>query len=120
MNTTSTLPAMIRAYYRAYETRNREAIEQLLTPDFRFSSPLDDRIDRATYFSKCWPNSERIRSFTIERLFEDGNEAVVQYELNPISGERFSNVELFLSDGDRIREVIVFFGRGKGTVGDNA
>lgn len=120
MSAATGLQDMIGAYYKAYETKDRETIEQLLAPDFRFSSPRDDRIDRATYFSKCWPNSERTRSFTIERLFGEGNEAFVQYELNPIAGESFRNVELFLSDGNRIREVIVFFGRARGTVGNNA
>lgn len=50
----------------------------------------------------------------------EGNEAFVQCELNPIAGESFRDVEFFLSDGSRIREVIVFFGRGRGTVGDKA
>jgi pimeloyl-ACP methyl ester carboxylesterase len=120
MQAKSDLSTMIRNYYRAYETKDRATIETLLAPDFRFSSPLDDRIDRETYFSRCWPNSERIRSFTIERIFAQSGEAFVQYELQPISGDSFRNVELFLCDGDRIREVVVFFGRGKGTVGDNA
>jgi ketosteroid isomerase-like protein len=119
MNAAADLPAMIRTYYRAYETQDREAIDRLLADDFRFSSPRDDRIDRATYFAKCWPNTQRIRSFAIERLFAEGNEALVQYELTPIAGERFRNVEHFISDGTRIREVVVYFGRGSGTVGDN-
>jgi putative tryptophan/tyrosine transport system substrate-binding protein len=33
---------------RAYETKDREAIERLLAPDLRFSSPLHGCIDRAT------------------------------------------------------------------------
>src|SRR6266536_2397944 len=32
----------------------------LVTP---FTSPLDNRINRVTYFERCWPNSERIEGF---------------------------------------------------------
>ena len=49
------LLALIRRYYQAYENDDRPAIEQLLHPDFTFTSPDDDRIDRVTYFEQCWP-----------------------------------------------------------------
>lgn len=120
MTQPSSLAETVRRYYRAYETNDRQEIEALLTPDFHFSSPLDDRIDRATYFEKCWPNSERIRSFDIKRVCERDGEVFVQYELHPISGDSFQNAELLIGDGNLIREVFVFFGRGRGTVGDNA
>jgi hypothetical protein len=42
---------------------------QSLIEDFTFTSLLDDYIDRAAYFGKCWPNSEHIRTFTIKELF---------------------------------------------------
>jgi hypothetical protein len=54
---TGSLADTIRAYYRAYEAKDRNALEGLLTPDFRFSSPLDDRIDRGTYLVRCWPTA---------------------------------------------------------------
>lgn len=113
------LSRMIVEYYRAYETKRRDAIERLLSPDFTFSSPLDDRIDRATYFSRCWPNSERIRRFSIRRVFVRDGEAFVQYELIPMVGDSFNNVELFVGDGGQIREIVVFFGNRRGTVGDS-
>ena len=52
--------AIARAAYEAYVAKDRAAIEKLIAPDFHFTSPLDNRIDRATYFARCWPNSERI------------------------------------------------------------
>lgn len=48
-------------------------MEALLTNDFTFTSPKDDHIDLATYFARCWPNSERIKAFPIENLFEQGD-----------------------------------------------
>ena len=60
---------LIRRCYGAYESKDRKAIENLLSDDFTFSSPLDDHIDRAKYFERCWPNSSNIHTFRIEKLF---------------------------------------------------
>jgi ketosteroid isomerase-like protein len=49
--------AIVRAVFAAYAAKDRAAIERLIAPDFHFTSPLDNRIDRATYFKRCWPNS---------------------------------------------------------------
>src|SRR5207253_9066583 len=108
----------IREYYAAYETKDRKAIEPLLSDDFRFSSPLDDHIDRAAYFRKCWPNSEHTRAFHIEKLFADDNEAFVLYELEPNTGQKFRNTEFFRIKQGKIAEVEVYFGSERGTVGD--
>ena len=59
---------LVRKYYAAYEANDRKVVEALLSDDFRFTSPYDDHIDRATYFKKCWPNSENIRAFRIDTL----------------------------------------------------
>ena len=66
MSAHSSVSQVIRKCYAAYQTGDRGAIEPLLSEDFTFTSPLDDHIDRAAYFSRCWPNSEHIRAFTIE------------------------------------------------------
>lgn len=41
--------AIDRAAYEAYVAKDRAAIERLIADDFHFTSPLDNRIDRATY-----------------------------------------------------------------------
>jgi ketosteroid isomerase-like protein len=46
--------AIARAAYRAYVTKDRAALEALLADDFHFTSPLDNRLDRDTYFRRCW------------------------------------------------------------------
>ena len=75
----SSIDHLVRACYRAYETKDRNSIEALLADDFTFSSPVDDNIDRARYFDRCWPNSEHLESFAIEKLLVDGDEAIVRY-----------------------------------------
>ena len=110
MESQTVVSDLIRKYYSAYEQKDRNAIEPLLTEDFSFSSPHDDHIDKATYFSRCWPNSERIRAFHIEKLFGQGNEAFVLYELEPLRGAKCRNTEFFRIKGSKIREVQVYFG----------
>jgi hypothetical protein len=63
--------AIARAAYETYVTKDRAAIEKLIAPDFHFTSPLDNRIDRATYLARCWPNSERISGFDFINLVPD-------------------------------------------------
>ena len=109
------LADVIRRYYGAYEAKERGAIERLLGDDFTFSSPQDDRIGRAAYFERCWPNSENIRRFHIAKLFVEGEEAFVLYELEPKSGTRFRNTEFFRFADGKISAVEVYFGSYKGS-----
>jgi ketosteroid isomerase-like protein len=101
---------LVRQYFAAYESKDRESLEDLLSDDFIFTSPLDARIGKERYFERCWPYSEKVRRYQIERLFEKGNEALVLYELEPFAGERFRNAEFFRIDGGKIEEVEVYFG----------
>jgi len=50
-----------RRCYQAYIDGDRAAIEPLIAEDFTFTSPRDNRIDRATYFERCWPNHHRLQ-----------------------------------------------------------
>jgi hypothetical protein len=57
--------AIARASYDAYVRKDRTAIETLIGDDFHFTSPLDNRIDRSTYFKRCGPTvSESVRLTT--------------------------------------------------------
>lgn len=106
--------ALIRRYYQAYENDDRPAIEQLLHPDFTFTSPNDDRIDRATYFARCWPPHERIESFALLDVCADDKGALIRYRAGELSGPGFANVEHFEFSGDHISHVEVYFGRELG------
>ena len=101
---------VVRDVYGAYESGDRDVVEQHLTDDFTFSAPPDVGIDRATYFQRCWPNSETTQAFEYERLFEANDEVVVTYEATRTDGRRFRNTEIFGFDGDRISRVEVYFG----------
>ena len=49
----SNLSDLIRKYYSSYELKDRKSLEDLLSDDFTFSSPLDDHISKSTYFQRC-------------------------------------------------------------------
>jgi hypothetical protein len=107
---TTDLTDLVRRYFRAYEDKDRHALESLLNDRFVFHSPDDPHLDRAGYFERCWPNAERIRSFQIEKLFAQGAEAFVLYECKPMAGASFRNTEFFRVEGDAVSEVQVVYG----------
>lgn len=102
---------IIRTYFAAYETQDRETAERLLSNDFTFSSPLDDAINRDTYFERCWPHSHQQPVFRIERIFEEGPEAYVTYECRSAEGHVNCNTEFFVIRAGHIQSVRVFFGK---------
>ena len=100
----------VRACYAAYESGDRDVVEELLADHYTFYSPPDPGIDRATYFERCWPNAETIDAFEFKRLVEVGDEVLVTYESTKTDGRRFRNTELFGFDGDKIARTEVYFG----------
>jgi ketosteroid isomerase-like protein len=101
---------LARAAYEAYQTDDRQALEELIADDFTFWSPQDDGIDRATYFDRCWPNHETLAAFEFRRLHELGDEVLVTYEAERKDGSRFRNTEILTFAGERLRMVEVYFG----------
>ena len=102
--------AIARAAYEAYVAKDRAAIEALIADDFHFSSPLDNRIDRATYFARCWPNSKTTEAFDFVQLVPHGEHVFVTYEARGAGSHRFRNTEIVTVRGAQIVEVEVYFG----------
>ena len=102
--------AIVRASYEAYVSKNRSALEPLIADDFHFTSPLDNRIDRVTYFTHCWPNSEQIEGFEFIHLLPHGDRVFVTYEGGAVGGRRFRNTEILTLRGGQIIEAEVYFG----------
>jgi ketosteroid isomerase-like protein len=101
---------IIRAIFAAYLSDDRKAVENSLTEDFRFTSPYDDRIDKATYFERCWRGSDWIERHELEKIFVEGQEAFVTYRCVARGGKSFRNTEFFSFDGDKVRRIEVYFG----------
>jgi ketosteroid isomerase-like protein len=101
--------SIARRSYQAYVDKDREAIEALIAADFHFTSPLDNRIDRATYFNRCWPNSAEMRKFDFVQMVPSGDRVFVVYE-GQTDSRRFRNTEVMRIRDGRIVEVEVYFG----------
>jgi ketosteroid isomerase-like protein len=102
--------AVARKCYQAYVDKDRAAIESIIADDFHFTSPLDNRLDRATYFSRCWPNSETIAAFEFINLVADGERVFVTYEGHNDSGKRFRNTEILTVRDGKVVDAEVYFG----------
>jgi predicted enzyme related to lactoylglutathione lyase/ketosteroid isomerase-like protein len=102
--------SIARAAYEAYVSKDRAVIEALVAPDFHFSSPLDNRLDRTTYFARCWPNSKTAEGFDFIHLVQQGEQVFVTYEARGTGGHRFRNTEIVTVRGAQIVEVEVYFG----------
>lgn len=107
----SDLTAIAKACFDAYVRKDREAVEQLIADNFHFTSPLDNRINRKTYFERCWPNSQHIAGFTFIHLVPHGDKVFVTYEGTGNDGKGFRNTEILTIHQGKIVEVEVFFGR---------
>jgi ketosteroid isomerase-like protein len=101
---------IVRALFAAYLSNDRVAVENSFTEDFRFTSPYDDEIDRATYFARCWRGSDWIERQELERIFVEGEGAFVTYRCVAKGGKSFRNTEFFTFEGDKIRRIDVYFG----------
>jgi ketosteroid isomerase-like protein len=101
---------IIRTVFAAYLANDRKAVEDALTNDFRFTSPYDDEIDKATYFARCWRNTDWIERHELERIFVEGDEAFVTYKCLAKGGKNFRNTEFFSFEGDKIKRIDVYFG----------
>jgi ketosteroid isomerase-like protein len=102
--------SIARASYEAYARKDRAKIEALIAEDFNFTSPLDNRLDRETYFTRCWPNSETVKGFEFIDLVPDGDRVFVRYEGIGTGNRRFRNTKILTVRDGRIREVEVYFG----------
>jgi ketosteroid isomerase-like protein len=102
--------AVARATYAAYVNKDRAALEALIADDFRFTSPLDNGIDRASYFAICWPNSAQMESFAFVHLVAHGELVFVTYEGATNDAKKFRNTEVLTVRDGRVHGVEVYFG----------
>lgn len=99
-----------KAAYKAYASNDRLTIKDLIADDFHFTSPLDNRINRTTYFERCWPNNQSIEAFNFIHLVPNWQQVFVTYEGRKVDGSLFRNTEIVTVSGQQIVEVEVYFG----------
>jgi uncharacterized protein YndB with AHSA1/START domain/ketosteroid isomerase-like protein len=104
-----TASEIARQCMQAYVDKDRVAIEALIAEDFHFTSPLDNAIDRATYFELCWPNSEAMTGFDLIHAVDHGDQAFITYAAHA-SGKTFRNTEIHTVRDGKLVAVEVYFG----------
>jgi hypothetical protein len=98
---------VVRSLFDAYAAGDRDSADRLLADDMHFTSPYDNRLDKAGYFEHCWPPPPDLQSFDIVRTAEVDDTVYVTYEAGGVG----RNTEAITFDeDDRIVEVEVYFG----------
>ena len=110
------LSEQAKGYYRAFERHDRSFMEENLRPDFTFTSPFDDHIDRDAYFARCWPKEPLHQKFEFVTVMQDGEKIFVAYEATMHTpnathpAAHFRNAELMTFQQGKLKSVEVFFG----------
>jgi SnoaL-like domain len=102
--------AVARACLQAYVDKDRSAIEALIADNYHFTSPIDNALDRKTYFELCWPNSKALTGFEYIHQIEDGNRAFIVYEAHTDNGKTFRNSEVYTVGNGQLVATEVYFG----------
>jgi ketosteroid isomerase-like protein len=110
MNSRSQPAQVVRRYFSVWAVQDRATAERVVSDDFHFTSPLDNRLSRATFFERCWPNSASIAAFDLKRVVPDGDLVFVMYELTMKDGRRFRNTEALTVRDGQVCEAEVYFG----------
>lgn len=102
--------AVARACLQAYVDKDRSTIEALIADDYHFTSPIDNALDRKTYFELCWPNSKALTGIDYIYQIEDGNRAFIVYEAHTDNGKIFRNSEVYTVRNGQLVATEVYFG----------
>lgn len=100
----------MRRYFAAWACQDQGTVESMTAEGFHFTSPLDNRIDRKTFFERCWPNSAAMSAFDLQRVIAHGDEVIVTYQLTLKDGRRLRNTEVIKVHSGQIVDVEVYFG----------
>jgi ketosteroid isomerase-like protein len=101
---------LVRRWIAVWPAGDRAAADAMVAPDFHFTSPLDNRLNRATFFQRCWPNSAKMARMDVVRAVTTGRTVLVTYELTMKNGDRFRNTEAITVRDEQIVEAEVYFG----------
>jgi hypothetical protein len=102
--------SIARACLQAYVDKDRATIEALIDDGYHFTSPIDNALDRESYFEICWPNSAAMAGFDCICQAEEGDRAFIVYEGRTSSGKTFRNCEVHTIRNGRLVATEVYFG----------
>ncbi len=103
---------LVKDYYLAYEKKDWNLLKSILSPDFKFSSPVDDHINLEAYHQRCWPNCQNTKKFDLEKVIMGNGDAFVTYNGYTNDGRVFRNTEYFKFKDGKITGNDCYFGPG--------
>jgi SnoaL-like domain len=103
---------IIRKYYALWSQQNEwHPVDLMLTDDFTFTSPVDDRISKSAFKTGCWDTQHSlIAAHHLDRVFVVGDQAFVRYTCDTKSGKSFRNVEYLQLRNKKIAVIECYFG----------
>ncbi len=111
LGATATNEAIVRRYYKSWETRDWAPFDAMLAADFTFTSPNDHRIDRAAFQKRCWDSQvDFIKNFDLEVVMAKGDQVIVEYLCHTRNGKSLRNVELHRFRSGKIESIDCYFG----------
>jgi ketosteroid isomerase-like protein len=104
--------AVVRKWYKSWETKDWDVTGTFLTDDFTFTSPTpDDHISKVAFKKNCWETQiDFIKSFDMELLMAQGDDVLVKYLCHIKGGKSFRNVEYHRLRNQRIASIECYFG----------
>jgi ketosteroid isomerase-like protein len=99
------LKRVAKKYYKSYPARDRKTTDGLVSDDFRFTGPLDNRLDRQTDFEHCGAAGRAMAAIEIKRPVTEDDHVFVTYEIRKKDGGRVRNTELLTLRDGQIVEV---------------
>jgi ketosteroid isomerase-like protein len=103
---------VVRRYYKAWEKKDWEPIDVLLSENFTFTSAnKDDHISKSAFKARCWASQiDFIDHFELERLTTQGDWAFAKYLCRTKEGKSLRNVEYLQFAGEKIAAIECYFG----------
>lgn len=103
---------IIRKYYSLWSRQDEwRPVDMMLTDDFTFTSPVDDRISKSAFKTGCWDTQHAlIAGHDLDRVFVIGDQAFVRYTCRTKNGKSFRNVEYLQLKSKKIAAIECYFG----------
>lgn len=101
---------IIQEYFSCYETSDKGTLEKLLDDRFEFSSPHDRKLDKTSYFKKCWGFNKSVKQYQILKFIENKNEAFLSYRAVTYDNREIENAEYFEIKDGKIINIKVYYG----------
>jgi ketosteroid isomerase-like protein len=103
---------IVRRWYAAWENKDLDTFNALLTDNFTFTSAAgDDHISKTKFKSQCWDTQvDFIAHFDLDRISTGADDAFVKYLCHTKNGKTFRNVEYLRITSGKVESIECYFG----------